>query len=171
MCAPVIQNKVIRRKRTLRTWSNYNHQKNSAACQASTGGSAALSGSVTWKRRCVLPCSPGLSAFPSSDCLAYCLIACFICLTPKFSSTLFTVLLPEFLSKFWDFFLSSVIEQSHFIVKEYQWTLILLILSYPGMVLNDIIKIDASPLLFKILSVCSFQPHLLLQCQNSSVAV
>jgi len=27
MCALVVQNKVIKRKRTLRTWSNYNHQK------------------------------------------------------------------------------------------------------------------------------------------------
>lgn len=34
-----------------------------------------------------------------------------------------------------------------------------------------IIKIDASLLLFEILSVCSFQPHLLLQYQNRSVAV
>lgn len=167
----MIQNKVIRKKRTLRTWSNYNHQKNSAACQAPTGGSAALSGSVTWKRRCVLPCSPGLSAFPSSDCLAYCLRACFICLTPSSAPPcLWSFYLNSFLN-FGIFFLSAVIEQSHFVVKVYQCTLILLILSYPGMVLNDIIKIDASPLLFKILSVRSFQPHLLLQCQNSSVTV
>jgi len=44
-------------------------------------------------------------------------------------------------------------EQSHFIVRECQCTLILLILSYPGMILNDMIKIDASLLLLKILSV------------------
>lgn len=88
-----------------------------------------------------------------------------------FSSTLFTVLLPELLSKVWGFSVFTMIEQSHFTVKESQCTLILLILSYPATGLNDIIKIGASLLLFKILPVCSFQSHLLLQCPNSSVAV
>lgn len=89
----------------------------------------------------------------------------------KFSSTLFTVLLLELLPTFWFFFVFTMIEQSHFIVKEGQCTLILFILSYPGTGLIDIIKIDASLSLFKILPVCSFHPHLLLQCSNSSVAV
>lgn len=56
-------------------------------------------------------------------------------------------------------------------MKECQAILILLILFYPGMVLNDVIKIDAFLLIFKILAVRGFQLHLLLQGQNRSVAV
>lgn len=67
------------------------------------------------------------------------------------------------------FLLSTMIEQSHFIVKKCQFTLIFLILSYPGMVVNDVIKRDACLLLLKFLSVCSFQPYLLSQGQTSSV--
>lgn len=66
-------------KRTLRTWSNYNHQKNPAACQVSTGVlllcQVLLHGSEgVW----FLPCSPGLSAFPSPGHTC-CHSACFIC--------------------------------------------------------------------------------------------
>lgn len=81
LCALVIQNKVIRRKRTLRTWSNYNHQLPARhlqevllLCQVLLRGKGGV-----W----LLPCSPGLSAFPSSGRLVCCFSTWFICLTPS----------------------------------------------------------------------------------------
>lgn len=41
-----------------------------------------------------------------------------------------------------------MIERSHSVVKEHQCILLLLVLSYPGVVLNDMIKMDASLMLF-----------------------
>lgn len=127
MCAPVIQNKVIRRKRTLRTWSNYSHQKNQLPARH--------------RQEVLLLCQVLLHERGGVWFIA--LLSWFIsfsfiwlsCVLPQRmvhlpDSTLFTVLLPEFLSKFWGFFHSTMIEQSHFIVKECQCTLILLILSY-----------------------------------------
>lgn len=166
LCALVIQNKVIRRKRTLRTWSNYNHQLPGRHLQE-----VLLLCQVLLHERggvWLLPCSPGLSAFPSSGCPVCCLSTWFVCLTPSSAPP---CLQSFYVNSFLNFGICFSFYLSHFIVKECQCTLILLILSYPGLVLNDIIKIDASLLLFKILSVCKFQPHLLVRCQNSSVAV
>lgn len=116
MCALVSQNKVIRRKRTLRTWGNYNHQKKPELparhlqdvlllCQVLLRGKGGVA---------LLPGSPGLSAFP----LVCRLSAWFTWLTPSSAPPcLQSFSLNSVLNLLFFYCLSAIIEQSPFIVR------------------------------------------------------